>query len=416
MTTLIGTQHVPNRHVGAIGSGRLFAAGAHASLIEHEQAYGPLELHGIDSGFIDVVARAGLTGRGGAAFASWRKLAATQGGTSERRFTKTVVIANGAEGEPLSFKDKTLLAHAPHLVIDGVLVAGRTVNAAQLYIYVNAGSMPAVKAAIAQRHDARNIKVILSPDTFLSGEASAVVNAVASNTALPLDKRLRLSEAGLKGQPTLVLNVETLAHTALIARFGAAWFRDMGTAHDPGTRLISVSGHGADQVLEVAGSASLGSILATAAVDPTAVQAILVGGYHGRWVKPLNYRLSPHGPRHEVVRPGAGVIHMLGRGQCGLATTAAIARYLAGETAKQCGPCMFGLPAMAKTLSALASGGRDPRLPAELARLALLVSGRGACNHPDGFVQLIDSALETFSEDVDAHLSGRCTATQGGKL
>ncbi|WP_425861110.1 NADH-ubiquinone oxidoreductase-F iron-sulfur binding region domain-containing protein [Arthrobacter sp. TWP1-1] len=416
MTTLIGTQQIANHHEGTIESGRLFAAGANASLIDHEQAYGPLELHGINASFIDVVARAGLTGRGGAAFASWRKLAATQSNTSARRFTRTVVIANGAEGGPLSFKDKTLLANAPHLVIDGVLVAGRAVNDAQLYMYVNAGSMPAVKAAISQRHDASKIKVILSPDTFLSGEASAVVNAVASNTALPLDKRLRLSQAGLKGQPTLVLNVETLAHTALIARFGAAWFRDMGTEHDPGTRLISVSGHGSEQVLEVAGSASVGDILATAAVDPSAVQAILIGGYHGRWVRPLNYRLAPQGPRNEVVRPGAGVIHLLGMGQCGLTSTAAIARYLAGESAKQCGPCMFGLPAMAKTLTALASGDRDPRLPAELARLAMLVSGRGACNHPDGFVQLIDSALETFSEDVDAHLSGRCMATQGGQL
>ena len=201
MTTLIGTQHVPNHRVGTIGSGMLFAAGAHASLIDHEQAFVPLERHGIDACFIDAVARAGLTGRGGAAFASWRKLAATQGGSSARSFAKAVVIANGAEGEPLSFKDKTLLAHAPHLVIGGVLVAGRAVNATQLNIYVNAGSMPAVKAAIVQRHDASNIKVILSPDTFLSGEASAVVNAVASNTALPLDKRLRLSEAGLRASP-----------------------------------------------------------------------------------------------------------------------------------------------------------------------------------------------------------------------
>lgn len=74
---------------------------------------------------------------------------------------------------------------------------------------------------------------------------------------------------------------------------------------------------------------------------------------------------------------------------------------------------MFGLPAMAHTLSALADGDRDPRLPAELDRLSALVAGRGACHHPDGFVQLIASALETFSDEVAAHLGGQCLATSG---
>lgn len=393
---------------------QLFAAGSNAAFAIHEQTFGPLVLEAIDADFISVLEQSGLTGRGGAAFASWRKLAATdQGRGGALLAAKPAVIANGAEGEPLSFKDKTLLAHAPHLVIDGLLIAGRAVSASLLYIYTTSAAMPAVVAAVAERHDARKIKVVKAPESFISGEASAVVNSIANGIALPLDNRRRLSESGVKGRPTLVLNVETLAHVALIARHGVGWFRSRGSERDPGTRLVSVSGHCAEQLLEVAGDASLVSILGRAGVDRSDVRAVLVGGYHGQWVRPLDFSLSPSGPSGQVVRPGAGVLHVLSTGDCGLQATARILSYLAGESAKQCGPCMFGLPAMARVMDALAQGDRDPGLVGELQRLAKQVGGRGACHHPDGTLRLVASALETFSDDVQAHLSGRCTRTLG---
>ncbi len=396
------------------GTHQLFAAGPRADLGRHELAFGPLSLERVDSSFIAVLEASGLTGRGGAAFSSWRKMAATgqaKGGVLSS--AKPVVVANGAEGEPLSFKDKTLLVHAPHLVLDGLLVAGRAVQASLLYIYTTPHSLPAVEAAVAARHDARRVKVVPAPETFISGEASAVVNSISNGTALPMDSRRRMSDSGIKGRPTLVLNVETLAHIALIARHGAGWFRTAGSDRDPGTRLVSLSGNCAEQVLEVEGDASLASILDRAGADPVKVQAILVGGYHGRWVHPLDYRLSPTGPENQVVRPGAGVLHILPRTECGLDATARIVRYLAAQSARQCGPCMFGLPAMSRVLDAIAYGDRDPGLVPELERLGKLVGGRGACHHPDGAARLVGSALETFSDDVHAHLAGSCTRSTG---
>ncbi|WP_104111966.1 NADH-ubiquinone oxidoreductase-F iron-sulfur binding region domain-containing protein [Arthrobacter sp. N199823] len=393
-------------------SNQLFAAGTNATFDVHEQTFGPLSLETIGADFISVLEQSGLTGRGGAAFASWRKLAATDKGRGGALLgAKPVVIANGAEGEPLSFKDKTLLTHAPHLVIDGLLIAGRAVSASLLYIYTTPAAMASVQAAVAGRRDARKIKVTEAPETFISGEASAVVNSIVNGIALPLDKRRRLSESGVKGRPTLVLNVETLAHVALIARHGVGWFRSVGSERDPGTRLISVSGHCAAQVLEVEGDASLASILGRAGVDRSDVGAILVGGYHGQWVRPLDCTLSPSGAGGQVIRPGAGVLHVLSTGDCGLEATARILSYLAGESAKQCGPCMFGLPAMARVLNEIAYGAPDPSLVGELQRLGNLVGGRGACHHPDGALRLVASALETFSDDVQAHLSGSCTRT-----
>ncbi|MDN4645350.1 NADH-ubiquinone oxidoreductase-F iron-sulfur binding region domain-containing protein [Arthrobacter sp. PsM3] len=396
------------------GTFRLFAAGDYAGLQEHLSVFGALDTGSIGPDFIGVLEASGLTGRGGAAFASWRKMAATaESGSAGILPSRPVVIANGAEGEPLSFKDRTLLANSPHLVLDGLLAANRAVAGSQMYLYAAPDSLAGVAGAIAERPDARRIRLVPAPETFVAGEASAVVNAIATGTALPLDKRRRLSEAGLKGRPTLVLNVETLAHIGLIARYGAAWFRSTGSPADPGTRLLTVSGPGPVQVQEVPGNAALGTILHDAGIDARALSAVLVGGYHGRWVRPLDYRISPSGPDGQAVRPGAGVILALPADQCGLAATARILNYLAGESAKQCGPCMFGLPAMAGVLHRIASGEPNPQLPRELDRLSKLVSGRGACHHPDGTVQLVHSALEIFADDVKAHLSGRCMREDG---
>ncbi|MBT8160085.1 MULTISPECIES: NADH-ubiquinone oxidoreductase-F iron-sulfur binding region domain-containing protein [Arthrobacter] len=392
---------------------RLMAAGPGAGIAAHLATFGPLDAEAAAPSLPGMLEASGLTGRGGAAFATWHKaLSASRSG--RQGAVAPMVIANGAEGEPLSFKDRTLLANAPHLVIDGLLAVGRAVSAAQVYIYASSVSLPGVQRAVAERPRSSGIALVEAPPGFISGEASAVVNYLATGTAIPFDKQGRLSETGFKGQPAVVLNVETLAHIALIARYGPAWFREVGTPEDPGTRLASVSGGAPehDVVLELPGGAVLTDVLLAAGTNPANVSAVLVGGYHGRWVRPEPYLIAPFGPAHRVVRPGAGVIHSIAAGQCGLQVTAGMARYLAGESAKQCGPCMFGLPAMASVFERLAARVPDPRLPSEMDRLAALVSGRGACSHPDGTARLVTSALEVFSDDVQAHLSGRCLSAR----
>ncbi|MDE8667416.1 NADH-ubiquinone oxidoreductase-F iron-sulfur binding region domain-containing protein [Pseudarthrobacter sp. H3Y2-7] len=400
----------------AVQLSRLLAAAPDPSLNRHLETFGSLDFGADTEGFLQELEASKLTGRGGAAFETWRKaMAAARSGRKGLFPARPVVIANGAEGEPLSFKDRTLLAYAPHLVIDGLLALTRALGGTQMYLYVPAGSIPGVRHAIAEHPGAARIETVAAPATFIAGEASAVVNRIATGSALPVDQRRRLSEAGLNGRPTLVINVETLAQVALIGRYGARWFREAGTSSDPGTRLVSVSGPPPvqDVVLEVPGGASLVDVLAAAGMEPASVSAVLVGGYHGRWIRPGPYQLSPGGPAGQTVRPGAGVVHALGLGTCGVQVTARILAYLAGESARQCGPCMFGLPAMASVLNRIAAGERNPRLPGELDRLAKLVAGRGACRHPDGTAGLVASALEVFDEDVRAHLGGRCLAAGG---
>jgi NADH:ubiquinone oxidoreductase subunit F (NADH-binding) len=394
------------------GVNRLFAAGARANYRTHLATYGDLAPGLRKAELIPELERSGLIGRGGAGFPAARKFGSVpRSGMSSLWRSSAVVIANGAEGEPRSLKDETLLRDAPHLVIDGLLAAAAAVHAGTMYLYTTAPSLPSVRRAISERNDAHAIRVVEAPDTFISGEASAVVNAISNGVALPTDKTVRLTTSGLKQRPTLVQNVETLAHVALIARYGSDWFREVGSNRDPGTRLVTVSGAvSRDRVLEVPGDVPILDIIrACGAVDDD-VAAVLVGGYHGAWLarEHLQIGLSPAALASRGAHPGAGILYVLAADQCGLRASAEIVRYLANESAGQCGPCMFGLPEMAGLLERIASGDPDRRLAHELAGVSESVVGRGSCHHPNGTTRLVLSALNAFSPDVQAHLTGRC--------
>jgi NADH:ubiquinone oxidoreductase subunit F (NADH-binding) len=99
--------------------------------------------------------------------------------------------------------------------------------------------------------------------------------------------------------------------------------------------------------------------------------------------------------------------------RCGIAETARVVRYLALESAGQCGPCFNGLPRMAGALEELAGPWPGPRAPADLERWSGLVSGRGACHHPDGTVRLVRSCLRVFADEMDHHARGYCTGASG---
>jgi NADH:ubiquinone oxidoreductase subunit F (NADH-binding) len=374
----------------------------------HEQAHGPLPA---THDLVSLLRAAGLRGHGGAAFPTWRKLAAVTHGSN------AVVVANGAEGEPASRKDRALLHSSPHLVLDGLSLVGSAVGATRAIAYVPAELVPTMTRAAAERRigGQLRIEVAAAPDTFIAGEETAVVSRLSGGPALPLDKFTRIVESGVSGRPTVLNNVETLAHIALIARHGAAWFRESGTEEDPGTFLATISGAVREAgVHEHVHGATVGALLDSAGGPSAPLQAVLVGGYHGAWlpmpaavdVAMTREALAPYG-----ATPGAGVVLALPAEACGLVATAEVVDFLADQTARQCGPCQFGLPRLADTFRSLATVPRAaaaPHLVDEVRRLAALVDGRGACRHPDGTVRLLRSALSTFQLDVSSHLSGNC--------
>jgi len=401
------------------GLPRLLAEGLTAgpvSLADHLARHGPLpppaRRRREREGLIAEVELAGLTGRGGAGFPTAKKLVAVAARA------RAVVIGNGTEGEPASAKDKVLMARSPHLVLDGAAVAADLVGAAEAIVVAHAAVADIVAAAAAERRRARvdraRISVVPAADGFVSGEASAVVAWLERGSPKPRPAPPRLSERGLHGKPTLVQNVETLAHLALIARHGAAWFRAVGTPAEPGSMLVTLAGAvERPGVYEVEIGTPVREVLARGGPAPQP-QALLIGGYFGSWVtyaRAACLPLSDAGLRAAGAGVGAGLIAALPADACGLAETARIARYLAEESAGQCGPCVFGLDAIAGQLERLAGGpGADlGRLDRWIGQIG---SGRGACKHPDGTVAMIASALRAFEGEVREHLSGWCTGTR----
>ncbi|PZS34525.1 MAG: NADH-quinone oxidoreductase subunit E [Pseudonocardiales bacterium] len=376
----------------------------------HEQVHGRLPNTGA-ADLIAAVRDAGLTGRGGAAFPTHRKLSAVAAGRHP------VVVANAAEGEPVSGKDQLLLSAAPHLVLDGLQLAARAVGARDAVVYVHAGPLVAlmrdlVARRAADRVDAVAVRVVDAPARFISGQESAVVSRLNGGSALPRTVPPAVFQKGVGGRPTLVQNVETLAHLALIARNGPAWFRSRGTAEEPGTMLLTIGGavH-APGVVEADIGTPVGMLLGLGGGPSRQVQALLIGGYHGTWLPAEDLPISVAGLRPYGATPGAGVLVALPSDVCGLVETARAVGYLAGESAGQCGPCRSGLPALAATMRGLATPGRAGAAPERIAQLAGLVEGRGACHHPDGTARFVRSALAVFHDEIVAHQDGWCRAT-----
>src|SRR4249919_3024504 len=253
---------------------------APADLQAHLERFGAPPYRGVPRMLISEVEAAGLTGRGGAAFPTHRKLAAMAAGAGPA----PVVVGNGAEGEPASSKDKALLWFSPHLVLDGLQLAAEAVGSVTvgLYVHRNPRLYERLEAAIAERAaaglDAAAVELIEAPHRFLAGEESALASKASGGPALPRFKPPRASQRGVAGRRTLVQNVETLAHLALIARYGAAWFRSVGTPDEPGSMLASIrQAAGRPAVIE----AAIGTPLRDLLVLGEHVQAVLVGGYHG---------------------------------------------------------------------------------------------------------------------------------------
>jgi NADH:ubiquinone oxidoreductase subunit F (NADH-binding) len=389
--------------------------GQPADLQGHLDAHGPLNVaRGRSSswqhGLVASLEESGLTGRGGGAFPTSLKLAVSQAAGRGG-----IIIVNAMEGEPASSKDQLLLTRAPHLVLDGAQYLATLCGSDRVLICVpngRAAVVAAVRHAMQERRAHRHARVreeiAHPPDRFIAGEESALANWIESARSAPVfrpDKGIALR---IGKRPALVHNAETLAHVALIARYGPGPFRARGTAEEPGTCLVTLSGAVTHSgVVEVDRGTPLWDIAQRGQpIEP--IQALLVGGYGGTWVGLGDFR-TPYAsiPLRTVgATAGVGVIVALGETSCGLAESARIARYLAGESSGQCGPCAFGLPAIADDLERLARGRSDDGLLARLGRRLRDVNGRGACRHPDGAVALVRSALSVFAADVAVHNRG----------
>lgn len=386
------------------------------SYASHLARLGPLPVRG--PSLIPFIEASGLLGRGGAGFPvgrKWRSVAERSGGHA-------VVVANGAEGKATSRKDRVLMSLRPHLVLDGALVAANAVGADEVVMFIGTEHQPALEAmtkAILERQNEFKLPVSLieAPFGFVAGESSAAVNYINTGVARPTMAPPRTFEQGVNGRPTLVQNVESLAYAALIARFGPDWYRSAGRAETRGTALVTVSGTTpAQRVVEIEYGTPLGEVLERVGAWTTAGQGVMLGDSFGAWADVHAARDLPMDPaimKQSGLSFGAGVIAVIPATTCGVMQTADVMAYMAGESAGQCGPCVYGLNALADATGRLAAG--RARVD-DLDRITIWgsqLAGRGACAHPDGATAFLNSGLKVFAEEFALHARGVCSVQNG---
>jgi NADH:ubiquinone oxidoreductase subunit F (NADH-binding) len=364
---------------------------------------------------LDVIAQSGLRGRGGAWFPTGRKWAAV----AESSWGNAVVVINCSEGEPLSSKDRALLSLRPHLILDGAALAAETVGATDVVLYMSRssrGADAAIEKAIKERAHAGleelPVRIVRTAHRYIAGESSALINRVSGGPSKPTFSLRRSAESGVDGRPTLVQNAETMAHVAMVARYGSAWFRQLGTEHAPGSMLVTLCGNVKHPgVYEVNLGARLGDVLAAAGGTVSPPAGALLGGYFGTWLPAHQLAQAPLDPDQLRAALGAslgcGVVAVLPRDGCGIVEATRILTYLTAESAAQCGPCVNGLTALSDAMERIAASQAAFGDLDNVRRWVSMVRGRGACHHPDGAVGQLESALGAFGDHLPAHIAGR---------
>jgi NADH:ubiquinone oxidoreductase subunit F (NADH-binding) len=374
---------------------------------------------------VDELRHAGLRGRGGAGFPTAVKWSGVRADPAPTKF----ICANAAEGEPGTFKDRYLLRMNPYQVIEGLAVARHVIGARRAYLCVKehfAREIDTVRRALdelAARSDmAEAIELVLGPDEYLFGEEKALLAVVEGGPPLP-----RLFPPHIHGlfgppysdpsqeahNPTVVNNVETLAHVTQIVRHGAKWFRGFGTTDTPGTMVFTVSG---DVQRPLVTELPLGLTLRTLveevaggppprrhvkAVFPGLANAVLTEDH-------LDTALGFDAMRHAGSALGSGGFIVYDDTACMVHVAWLFSRFLHVESCGQCPPCKLGSQRITDRLARLLDGSGERGDLDEIAATVPWVPNGQRCSLATSESVMVDSILAAFPEDFEAHLHGRC--------
>jgi NADH-quinone oxidoreductase subunit F len=334
----------------------LDALGPAETLADYQARGGYEALRSVQSASADdiiaVVREAGLTGRGGAGFPAAAKWEAARRGSAPR-----YLVVNGAEGEPGSYKDRHLMARAPHQVLEGTLIAARAVDASEVLVYINS-EFPAAHQALADAIEALRmtdlagalvpVRLLLENHVYIAGEETALLAVLMGRPAWPWPKPPYPTERGYADQPTVVNNVETLAHVPVVIRRGSSWYRE----HQP--TLFSVTGDvSRPGVFELPLGIPVRELIRQAGgpLPDDQVEAVLPGGYSLPWLRAdqLDVTFSADALKAAGTGLGASVIVVGARQGLGLAA-ARISAFFARETCQTCPICVTGTARLAQLL------------------------------------------------------------------
>lgn len=374
---------------------------------------------------VDELRRAGLRGRGGAGFSTALKWSGVREDPASIKF----VCANAAEGEPGTFKDRYLLRMNPYQVIEGLAIARHVIGARRAYLCIKgtqADEVARVRSALdemaAQSDMAEAIELVLGPDEYLFGEEKGLLAVVEGG--LPLPRVFPPHIHGLFGRPysdpseeahnpTVVNNVETLAHVTQIVRHGADWFRGLGTEDTPGTMLFTVSGDvQRPLVTELPLGLTLRQLVDDVAGGPLpgrSVKAVFPGLANAVLKRDqLGTTLTFDAMRQAGSALGSGGFIVYDDTACMVHVAWLFSHFLHVESCGQCPPCKLGSQRITDRLARLLDGTGERSHLDDVIATAPWVPNGGRCGLATAESVMVESVLASFPEDFEAHLHGGC--------
>ena len=374
----------------------------------------------------DIVAeikRSGLRGRGGAGFPTgikWDKVL-------HHRIKERYFVCNAGEHEPGTFKDRYLLKHYPHQLLEGCLIAAHAVQAKASFLYINheyeeerANFEKALAQAEAQGFVGKNIQgtgidleieIFSGQGSYVAGEETAMLESMQGRPAMPRQKPpFYPTDFGLYGKPTLVNNVETLCNVPWILLNGAGWFTQVGTEKCPGTMLFSLSGAVARPgVYELPMGTPLRTLIEQCGGGVPGgrkVKAVFPGGPSFAMVTPDQLDLPMDFDSLKKAGTGlgsAGVI-VVDDATCMVAQTLKFSEFFKAESCGQCPPCRMGTINLSTLMAKIENGAGTQKDLGSLLQLCGFVKGTGYCTLVTGAAVLVQSSVRLFREEYDEHV------------
>lgn len=384
-------------------------------------------LNGSAEDVVRIVSDAGLRGRGGAGFPTGKKWQFTREAPDEPRY----LVMNGGEDEPGSKKDRLLLETLPHLVIEGVILAAYAVGARKAYLYINArydAAIKSIKDALVEakaagywgenvlgREFGLDIEVVPAPHNYVAGEDTAALEVIEGKKPLPRQKPPFPVTAGLFGKPTAVNNVETLANVAPILLNGSQWYRRFGTAESPGTMIFSLDDDvKRPGVYELAFGTPLRYLIEECGgglKSGKSLKAIMPAAPSSAFLAPekIDTPLDHNSMRDAGSSLGCGVVKLVSEGACIVEEVLRIADFFTAESCGQCPACRMETNTLSMMLRKVQAGQGGKPMLEQFGKIIAFNKGKGFCNLIAMPGPPIESAIQLFPADFDAHLTtGKC--------
>ena len=370
---------------------------------------------------LEEVTSSGLRGRGGAGFPVGRKWSVAAESTESSRY----VVCNAGEDEPGSFKDRVLIEHRPHLVLEGLALACRAVGAQRAYVYLNETYEYCFNRISTSIEEARTagclggLQVLIhrAPTVYVAGEDSAALEVIEGKPPKPRQKPPFPATVGLFGKPTVTNNVETLANIPPIVRNGVSWFRSYGTPDSPGTMLFCLGAEmnrpGAFELPFGTPLRQLYEDLGGCLKDGAKLKAFLPGGPSCAFLPEdrLDVSLDPESLKRAGSTLGCGVMRFFPERACMVEETTRIANFFAKECCGQCPACRMETSMLSAMLERIQHGKGDPALFNQFEKIIDFNRGKGFCTLVNMPGPPILSAMRLFRGEFEHHLRhGTCNA------